>query len=173
MMKVFVKKYYWIFLAALIVIIDQISKLLVSVNMKPYDEISVIPRFFSIFYVRNEGVAFGFLSGGGAASKIAVGLLTLVIVVVAVVILRRGKLQKNIGIVSAAMIIGGGVGNLIDRIFLHYVIDFFAFTFKNWQFAVFNVADIFVTVGTVLFLIYYLFLHKEPKKDAEDAAALD
>ncbi len=159
------KKYYWILISLFVVLSDQITKYLVTLFMDLNEEIPVIKGFFSLLYVTNNGVAFGMLSGFGTISKILIAFLTVLIVVFAVIILLRGKLQHSLGTISAAMVIGGGVGNLIDRVFRRFVVDFFAFTFGSWKFAVFNIADMFVTVGTVLFLVYFIFLHKEKKEE--------
>ncbi len=163
----FFKKYYWIFISMLIVILDQVSKLIVSSTLELYDEISVIKDFFAITHIHNEGIAFGMLSDNGTFSKILVALLTVVLIVVAVIVLLRGMIKNSFGVITIAMIIGGGIGNLIDRVFLHYVIDFFAFTFFGKDFAVFNVADIFVSVGTVLFVVYFLFFDKNSEEQEE------
>ena len=163
-MKSFFKKHYWIFISVLIVLLDQLTKYMISSAMELHDEIPVITDFFAITHIHNEGIAFGMLSEYGAISKILVAVLTLVLIVVATVLLIKGSVRHPIGVVSIAMIIGGGIGNLIDRVFLRYVVDFFAFTFFGKDFAVFNVADIFVTVGTALFVIYFLFLEKSKEE---------
>ncbi len=163
----FLKKYYWILIAAFIVLLDQITKFIISNNLKLYDEIPVIPDFFSITHIHNEGIAFGMLSKNGNISKIFVAALTCILIVLAIFAIFRGVVKHPFGIVTVAMIVGGGIGNLIDRVFLHYVVDFFAFTFFGWDFAVFNIADIFVTVGTVLFVIYFLFLEKSNEESSD------
>lgn len=168
-MSNFFKKHYWVLISAVIVLLDQISKYVISTCLERYEEISVIPDFFTITHIHNEGIAFGMLARFGAVSKIIVAVLTFVLIVAAIIVLCRGIVKHPFGVVTVAMIIGGGIGNLIDRVFLHYVIDFFAFTFFGKDFAVFNVADIFVTVGTILFVFYFLFL----EKSAEEQEATD
>jgi len=79
---------------------------------------------------------------------------------VAIIAILKKWVNTTAGIVCISFIIGGGIGNLIDRIVLRYVVDFFAFTFWGRDFAIFNVADIFVTVGTFLFVVYFLFFDK-------------
>lgn len=169
MMK-FLKKYYWIFFSVLIVIADQISKYFVSRTLTLYKDYTIIPNFFSFTYVKNEGIAFGMLSRFGAISKVIVAIVTFAVIVFAIYAICKGYLKNTLGVVSVAMIVGGGIGNLIDRLLLHYVVDFFSFTFGGWRFAIFNVADIFVSVGTVLFLIYFIFFDakKELEEDIED-----
>ena len=159
-MIAFLKKYYWILISACIVLLDQVTKSIISATLSLYEEVPVIEDFFAITHIHNEGIAFGMLSKFGNISKIIVAILTFVLIVVAIVFLCRGVIKHPFGIVTIAMIIGGGIGNLIDRIYLHYVIDFFAFTFFGKDFAVFNVADIFVTVGTFLFVVYFLIFER-------------
>lgn len=169
------KKYYWILISVLIVALDQITKVLIRRMFEPYREVNVIKNFFSLTYVKNEGIAFGAFSKFGFASKIIIIVLTLTLIVLTVTLLLKGVVYRNLGVISLAMIIGGGIGNLIDRVFIHFVTDFFAFTFFGKDFAVFNVADIFVTVGTALFVLYFLFFEKDnhekvvlPEEKADD-----
>lgn len=159
-MKRIFSKYYWIIISALIVIVDQVSKAAIVAALDLYDEVTIIPGFFTITHIHNEGVAFGFLSDNGTIGKIFVAVFTTILIIFAVVVLCRGVIRQPFGVITISMIIGGGIGNLIDRVMLHYVIDFFAFTFFGKDFAVFNVADIFVTVGTFLFVIYFIFLER-------------
>lgn len=160
-MNKFIKKFYWILIVFLIIGLDQITKYLIVSKLELYEEIAIIPNFFTITHVHNEGIAFGMLSKFGTLSKIAVILLTFVMIVVAVLLIIKHLVTGSLGIVCVSFIIGGGIGNLIDRVVLRYVVDFFAFTFWGKDFAIFNVADIFVTVGTILFMFYFLFLQKD------------
>ena len=156
----FFKKFYWIFIAVFIVIVDQITKYFISGNLDLREEITVIPGFFSITKIHNDGIALGMLSGFGGVAKIVVAVLTFVMIVVAILAIVKKWVRGPIATVCISFIIGGGIGNLIDRVVLRYVVDFLAFTFWGWDFAVFNVADIFVTVGTFLFVVYFLFFDK-------------
>lgn len=159
----FIKKYYWIIIALFIVCLDQLTKLLITANVDLYEEIAVIKGFFAITHIHNEGIAFGMLSGYDTVAKVFVIVLTLILIIVASVALIKRWFEHPLGIVSISFIVGGGIGNLIDRITLKYVVDFLAFTFFGKDFAVFNVADIFVTVGTFLFIVYFIFFDKEKK----------
>ncbi len=168
-MNKFFKKFYWILIVFLIVVLDQVTKNLIVSNLELYEEITVVPNFFTITHIHNEGIAFGMLSKFGLLSKIVIILLTLVMIVVAVFMIAKRFVTGPLGIICVSFIIGGGIGNLIDRIVLRYVVDFFAFTFWGNDFAIFNVADIFVTVGTILFIFYFLLLQKdEPKVKGKD-----
>ena len=169
MVKIF-KKIYWVIIAIFIVLLDQLTKFIILKNLDLWDKITVIPGFFSITHIHNEGIAFGMLADFGAVSKIIVAVLTLVMIVIAIIALIKKWVRGPVGVVCVSFIIGGGIGNLIDRVILGYVVDFFAFTFWGKDFAVFNVADIFVTVGTFLFVLYFLFFDKShyAAKDIND-----
>lgn len=152
----FIKRYYWIFLSLLFVLLDQVSKLVVVKTIPINDSIVLIPRFFSLSHVRNTGAAFGILSN----QRWVFMLFTAIVLIAAVIALCSGKIKNHWGIFSLSLIIGGGIGNMIDRIALGEVVDFFAFNFWGYQFAVFNVADIFVCCGTII-LAFYIFLSSD------------
>ncbi len=163
----FFKRFYWIFLSLFLILADQVTKLLVVKNIPIYDSIELIPDFFSLSHVRNTGAAFGMLAG----QRWIFMIFTSVVLVGAVVALCSGRVKNTWGIISLSMIIGGGVGNMIDRIFLGEVVDFFAFNFWGYQFAVFNVADVFVCCGTII-LAFYIFFSSDfdfDKKKEEPA----
>lgn len=161
MMSKFFKKFYWAIIVVAIIAVDQLTKYLIASNLELHEEVTVIPNFFSIAYVRNEGIAFGMLSDFGLLSKILVMILTSLMIVVAILMILKKFVSNPISIVAVSFIIGGGIGNLIDRAILQYVVDFFAFTFWGRDFAIFNVADIFVTVGTILLILCFFFFEKE------------
>ena len=125
------------------------------------DSIEVIPGVFNFSLVMNDGAAFGAFDEARwlfmTASTIAILALVYYII--------RYRPQNKLAVVSLAMIIGGGIGNMIDRIWLGYVIDFLDFcAFPSiWKWT-FNVADSFVCVGTALLIIYILFFYKDKDK---------
>ncbi len=163
------KQYFWVGLVAIFIALDQISKYIINRTI-PIDESNeLIPGFFSLRHVRNDGAAMGILDG----QRWIFMTFTVVIIIVAVIFLCSGKVKNRWGILSLAMIIGGGIGNMIDRIVLGEVIDFFAFNFWGFEFWIFNVADIFVTCGTIL-LAFYILLSSDfdSKKEKEADVAL-
>ncbi len=167
-MKSLFKKCYWLLISVLIVCLDQLTKWIVSSSMDLYEEIVVIPDFFSITYIHNEGIAFGLLAKYGWVSKLVVALLTSCLIIFGIIVLLKGIITHPFGVVTISMVIGGGIGNLIDRIRLQYVVDFFSFTFFGRDFAVFNVADIFVTIGVAcLFVFILIVFEKNDKKRTE------
>ena len=158
-MKKYIKKYYLVWITAIcLVAVDLLTKFIFDGKI-----ITIIPNVFSIYSTYNTGSAFG------AFSNQTLWLICLSIIFLAVIITfdKFHKEEDKLYLFSYSLIIAGAVGNLIDRVFFGYVrdfirIDFFDFTNIN---TVFNVADICVTVGVVLMLIYFLkSIIKEKKK---------
>lgn len=142
-----------IIIPAVILVADQISKYYVMKGMSPYQSIPVVDGLFNLTFVMNPGAAFGFLSGSSEQFRVPF-FLTVSIIAIAVVILfylkaARDDLLLQIGL---ALILGGALGNLIDRVRFHEVVDFLDFYFKGYHWPAFNVADSAITVG-VAFLI--------------------
>ncbi len=148
--------------SVLIAAIDYIIKILVMNNLKPVGSVEIIPGFFSLKYVENKGAAFGMLSN---ARWIFI-VFTIVIIIALFYIIIKKNIQNKLFYVSAILIIGGGIGNLIDRIFYGYVVDYLSISFFP---PVCNFADYCITIGAVLMVIYLLFfsdfLNKKGKKN--------
>lgn len=140
--------------AGLVVALDQVSKWLISANLSPGDRIEVLPGFLDLVFVRNPGAAFGILAGQTAViiSISVVGLIAVFF------FLRRFPPTDVLGAHAFALIVGGTVGNLIDRIGPpHYVVDFLSFYVRGiFAWPAFNVADTAITVG-VFALIYHFY----------------
>ena len=135
---------------AVLVIIDQIIKYLISAYLQPVGSVSVIDNIFSLTYVENKGVAFGMFSD---MRWIFVALTSILLVIIIFYMFKKRPKGKFF-YVCAALIIGGGIGNLIDRIFYGYVIDYLSLSFFP---PVCNFADYCITVGTIMLVIYLLF----------------
>ena len=131
-------------ITAVAVLLDQISKSIVVNGLPLYGEARFIPGVLSFYHTRNTGAAFSMLSDA---------------IVAITVMLYFWRSRHVLLTVSLSMILGGGIGNMIDRIVNGYVTDFFRVDFVD--FAVFNVADSFITVGAVLLGVYIIFF--EPK----------
>lgn len=143
-----------------VIVFDQISKYFIQTNMDLNDSIAIIEGLFSITYIQNTGAAFSLLQG-----KTMILIIIQMLVVLAIVIyvsIKKNMLRRTL-IVSLALIVGGGVGNLIDRVHYGYVIDFLHFHF--WP--IFNVADISVCVGCGLLIIYVFFIEGKEKNGKE------
>lgn len=154
-----------VIVAVLLVGLDQVTKYLALMQLKPVGSVTFVEGFMDFTFVENRGVAFGMFSG----QKWFILLLTGIIVAVMIYYFVRLPHSRQYQWVRGAMVLvlAGAVGNMIDRIFRGYVVDFFEFTFFDWP--VFNVADIYVVVGVILLAILILFVIKEePKEKKED-----
>ena len=158
---------YWLLIACL-TLLDQATKSIVSSNPSAYANIEVIRGFFHITFVKNTGAAWSMLSG----QRVFLSLISAAAAVGMLVMLHKtvSKKQKLTSI-SLALMIAGAVGNLIDRLMLGYVRDFLNFYIFGYDFPVFNVADICLTVGVCLLILAALFESDETGKDKEGNAA--
>ncbi len=141
------KKIYSI--SCIFLIIDQLIKILVISNMKLYETINVIPNFFYIFYIKNEGAAFSMLSG----NQIFLIIIGIIALYVLIKYIKDEKEINKFNIIPLAIIIGGIVGNTIDRIIHNSVIDYLSFTIAGYNFPIFNLADIGIVVGAILLIV--------------------
>ena len=145
-----------LFITALIITADQISKSLVKSTMTLYDVIPVIPGFFQLNYITNKGMAFGINLPVGISFFSGISLIIICFLVWILWCERKNNLLMRI---SLALILGGAIGNLIDRILFGEVIDFFDFMVGDFHWYIFNIADSAVTVGIIL-MLFYSFLFK-------------
>ena len=145
----------------LLVVLDQFTKVLALQNLKGQEPITIIPDVFQLLYVENRGAAFGILQ-----NKQWVFLIITAIVLAALIwaLPRMSRERHFLPLRLCLCFIGAGaVGNMIDRIFRGYVIDFFYF--KLIDFPVFNVADIYVTTSAIVLIFLIVFLYKEEDFD--------
>ncbi|WP_104428126.1 signal peptidase II [Methylobacter tundripaludum] len=153
----------WLWLSLLALVLDQGSKLAIAGSMKLYESIQIMP-FFKLTYVHNTGAAFSFLSEAGGWQRWFFAGLALAISVVIAVWLTRLKKHETLLAVALALVLGGAVGNLIDRLAYGYVIDFLDVYYESWHWPAFNIADSAITLGVVLMLAesFGLVHPKEP-----------
>ncbi len=148
-----------IIIAAIVVILDQISKLICVNNMELGQSFEIIPGILKFTHIQNKGAAFGMLSD----NRWVFMIISVIVIIAMIVALKYFKPSHKLYYISISMILGGGIGNMIDRVRLGYVVDFVdfcAFDFWKW---VFNVADIAVTVGCILFIVYLIFYDRPAK----------
>jgi signal peptidase II len=154
-----------------VVVLDQFTKFLVRLYMEVGDSFTLIPGVMNITYVENDGAAFGMLDN----ARWLFMIVSAVAIVAIVVFLRKYGSRHTLLTLSLSFIAGGGIGNMIDRTFVtdvngtHVVTDFFETAFMD--FAVFNVADSFITVGAILLGIYIIFIEPKVEKKLKAAAA--
>ena len=147
-----------LFVSAILVLADQVSKAIVVRTMSLYESIPIIPNFFHFTYITNDGMAFGIDFPFGYFIFSTVSLLLTFFLFWYLWSVRNHSIVIRLGL---AMIIAGAIGNLIDRIMLGEVIDFLDFMIRDFHWYVFNLADSYVTVGMVLLLIDSIILEKK------------
>ncbi len=136
-------------LAALLVMLDQASKLAVLRLLEPYQALAVLPGF-NLTLVFNRGASFSFLSAAGGWQRWLFSGIALVAAAVLVVLLRRTPRSDRLTGFGLALVLGGAVGNLIDRLRLGHVVDFLDVYYRAWHFPAFNIADSAITIGAAL-----------------------
>ena len=154
-----IKKYFLnFFFISIIFCIDRISKSLVIRFTELNNELNInVASFLNLNLIWNEGIAFGLLSFD---QKLYYNLVTLLIIIIILVIIRLMMKSKGLEKLSYIMIIGGALGNIFDRIYYSAVPDFIDIYFNNFHWFIFNVADIFISLGVII-LIGLEFFKKE------------
>lgn len=154
---------------SLVIVIDQITKFVVNKSLVLHEAIPVIPKFFNICLVHNDGAAWGILSG----QRLLLVLLPIVVCVILWVsrkeIAKGGWLDK----LFIGLFLGGMFGNLIDRLVFGYVIDFLDFYWGKSHFPAFNVADSAICVSVFLYLLSVFISTKKNKHKLDDKTSLE
>lgn len=141
----------WLWLSLLAVILDQGSKLVIDSSMRLYQSIPLLP-YFNLTYVHNTGAAFSFLSEAGGWQRWFFAGLAMLISAVIAVWLARLKQHETLLAMALSLVLGGAIGNLIDRLAYGYVIDFLDVYYGTWHWPAFNIADSAITLGVMLML---------------------
>ena len=157
---------FYAILAVILVIIDQLTKILARAYIDPGESFTFIPGLLDLTYIKNTGAAWSILE----QHTWLLTVLSAVIVLVIAWLMLKHFFTNWLGMLSATLIMAGGVGNLIDRAAFKYVTDMIKTTFMD--FPVFNFADCCITVGVVLLVIYVLFFCKDEKKVDKDGTDL-
>lgn len=139
MKKIFLYSLLWL-------CFDQIVKILVNIYIDLGESISIIPSFFNFTYVRNTGAAWSILEG----NRVFLIIVSIIAIALVYFFMIKDKKIEKIEEIGYGILLGGIVGNLIDRTIFGYVIDFLHFTFGDYQFPVFNIADIGIVIGTCI-----------------------
>src|SRR5690625_2307479 len=150
-------RYYLI--AIFVILIDQWSKWIIVQRMDVREQIPVIDGFFSITSHRNKGAAWGILQ-----DQMVFFYIVTVIVIVGIIYYLHKYLKGQVGLsIAISLILGGAIGNFIDRIFRKEVVDFLDFIIISYDFPIFNVADSALVVGVLLFIIFSLIEERKQK----------
>jgi len=161
MSKLAMRKYHFL-IAFLVVSLDRLAKLSVERNISLHDSISVIPGFFRLTHVENRGAAFGLFADSPSEWKIAVLVLFSLVdlVIVSALLWKNSHAMTTTG-VGLALILGGAIGNLWDRLVSGHVVDFLLFYVGQYQWPAFNVADSAIVIGAGL-LVFEILFTKSP-----------
>ena len=142
----------WLILSLLVVAADQATKLWVLAALQPHEVIPILPMF-NLTLVFNEGAAFSFLAGAGGWQRWFFVALAVVVSTVLVAWLWRLEAEERLTAAGLALVAGGAIGNLIDRLAYGHVVDFVDLYWRTWHWPAFNVADSAITVGVALLLL--------------------
>ncbi|HSI37607.1 MAG TPA: signal peptidase II [Methylotenera sp.] len=151
----------WFLISAVIVVLDLYTKYLVQQAFQ-YGEHMTITSFFDLVRYHNEGAAFSFLADAGGWQKIFFSVVSVVAIVVISYLIRKHQTEK-LFCLGLALVLGGAIGNLYDRVTLGYVVDFLYFYYETFYWPAFNVADSAICVGVALLLLDS-FKKESPKK---------
>ncbi len=155
----------WVWLSVVVFVVDQITKYWFDNNLQMYERITVIPDYFSWTLAYNTGAAFSFLAGASGWQRWLFTLIAVVVSVILVVWMKRLKSDETWLAVGLALVLGGALGNLVDRVVFGHVVDFILVHWENrWYFPAFNLADSAITVGAVL-LALDMFKSKKPEEE--------
>lgn len=151
-MNIFKSRWSWLFVSLAVLGADQLSKYFARLDLS-YLEPKVLTPFASFTLIYNQGAAFSFLDQAGSWPKYALGIFAVLVVVILLIYLHRLPKTQVLPSLASALVIGGAVSNLVDRIFFGYVTDFIDLHWGTWHWPAFNVADSAVCVGVILLLI--------------------
>lgn len=153
----------WIAIIALIIALDQISKIIIINNINIANHpIRVIEGFFNIIHSENSGAAWGIMQNGRILFVVITPL------VLAAIAFYLYKADNRFLRFSLSFVMGGAIGNFVDRVYKGSVTDFLDFNIFGYDFPTFNIADTFVVIGTILLAYYLLFIYKEKENAADE-----
>ena|SRR3990167_3891903 len=147
-------RYLWVFLISILIIaLDQFTKYLILTNFQLGEHSVVVPGFFDISHSHNTGAAFGLLRQAPPFIRLPL-LLSLPLLALIIILWALKSIKDPLRVVALAFILGGAIGNFIDRARFRFVVDFLHFYYKQWSYPDFNVADSSICIGFGLWVIY-------------------
>lgn len=143
-----------------IVVLDQLTKIIVDRSMPLHQSTPIIDGLFNLTYVRNTGAAFGIFAGSAEIFRRPFLILVSILASVFIIVMMKRLSEKETGLITGlSFILGGAIGNLIDRVIYGEVIDFLDFYWRNYHWPAFNIADSFITIGVGI-MLYRLYKHE-------------
>ncbi|MDC9593035.1 signal peptidase II [Xenorhabdus sp. IM139775] len=159
----------WLWLVVVVLILDLGSKHLVLQHFTLYESTPLIP-YFNLTYAQNLGAAFSFLADKGGWQRWFFALVAIAITVVLLTMMYRSNARQKLGNIAYALVIGGALGNLFDRLVHGFVVDFIDFYVGEWHFPTFNIADSAICIGAALIIIESLISPDDKDKKAATKA---
>ena len=156
----------WIWLAVVVVILDQLSKYIASTSLEMHQPIAVMPMF-NWTLMHNPGAAFSFLANESGWQRWFFSVIAVVVSAVIVLWIKRLEQHEKWQAIALALILGGALGNVIDRIWLGYVVDFIQVYYQQWYFPAFNIADSAISIGVAMIIIDSVREYRDEKKNTE------
>ena len=147
----------WLWLSGLVIMLDQLTKLLADRFLSMHSAQTIIPGFFDLVLAYNTGAAFSFLSDAGGWQRWFFTALAIGVSVFLILWLKRLHPSEKMTAIALALILGGAIGNLIDRILYGHVIDFIHWFYRDFSWPTFNIADSAITLGATLLIIQAIF----------------
>lgn len=161
---------FMLIFAFIVIILDQTSKFIVNITIDYGFSRVIIPNFFSITNARNFGAAWSILWD----QKTFIIVITMLALLLIIFLIFREKENTKLKSVYYGLLIGGIIGNLIDRVFLGYVVDFLDFTFFGYNYPIFNISDIAIVTSVLLICVECFFVKEEKKsQDIDELEVLD
>ena len=156
----------WIWLAVVVVILDQLTKYIASNSLVMFQPIAVMPMF-NWTLMHNTGAAFSFLADACGWQRWFFAVIAVVVSVVIVLWIKRLEQHEKWQAIALALILGGALGNVIDRIWLGYVVDFIQVYYQQWYWPAFNIADSVISIGVAMIIIDSIREYRDEKKSKE------
>ena len=154
----------WIWLAIVVVILDQLTKYIASTSLEMFQPVAVMPMF-NWTLMHNTGAAFSFLHDAGGWQRWFFAVIAVVVSVVLVMWIKRLEEHEKWLAIALALILGGAIGNVIDRVWLGYVVDFIQVYYQQWYWPAFNVADSAISIGVAMIIIDSIREYRAERKN--------
>lgn len=156
----------WIWLAVVVVVLDQLTKYIASTSLELFQPIAVMPMF-NWTLMHNTGAAFSFLADAGGWQRWFFAVIAIVVSTVIFLWIKKLQQHEKWQAIALALILGGAIGNVIDRIWLGYVVDFIQVYYQQWYWPAFNVADSAIFIGVVMIIIDTIRESRAEKKNKQ------
>lgn len=149
--------------AGSVIALDQLTKWLIREELALHDGFAVIPGFFSIIHAANRGAAFSLFADAHDGVRLPFFFIAAVVAIgFLVYFIRQVAPSQRLLLFALAGVLGGAIGNLIDRVLFGAVTDFILVHYRGWSWPAFNIADSFITIGVIILIAHSLFAHDDP-----------